>query len=152
MTITTDRVSAALGRGLLAGLAGTAAMTVSSTIEAKASGRGASTTPADAVGVVAGVEPKDDSGEQRLNTLAHWGYGTGWGVARGALDLLGLRGPLASAAHFVAVLGGEQILLPALGVAKPTPSYGAAAFATDTLHHAVYAAGTGLAYDALRGR
>lgn len=149
---TTTRLTAALGRGLLSGLAGTAVMTVSSTLEAKLSGRGASTTPADAVENVARIQPADERGEQRLNTLAHWGYGTGWGLARGALDLAGARGPVASALHFAAVLGTEQALLPALGVAKPTPAYGAAATATDTLHHAVYAGATGLAYDLLARR
>jgi hypothetical protein len=69
----------ALGRGLVAGLLGTAAMTISSTAEAKLSGRGASTTPAQAAGKVAGVVPRDEAGEQRFNTLAHWGYGTAWG-------------------------------------------------------------------------
>lgn len=147
MSSTMDRISAALGRSIIAGLVGTAAMTVSSTLEAKFSGRGASTTPADAVGVVAGIEPKDDTGQARLNNLAHWGYGISWGVARGGIDLLGLRGPPASLAHFAAVFGAEQALLPALGVARPTPAYGAAATATDVVHHGVYAGATGLAYD-----
>jgi hypothetical protein len=65
------------------------------------------------------------------------------------MDLAGLRGPLASLVHLVAVLGAEQVLLPVLKVAAPTPSYGAAAFATDALHHVVYAAATGPAYDHL---
>lgn len=38
------------------------------------------------------------------------------------------------------------MLLPALGVAEPTWSYGAKAIATDLLHHAVYAGATSLAY------
>jgi hypothetical protein len=58
-------------------------MTVSSTLEAKATGRGASTVLADAVGALIHVKPTDDVGQQRLNTLAHWGYGTTWGLARG---------------------------------------------------------------------
>jgi hypothetical protein len=127
-------------------------MTLSSTIEAKASGREPSTIPADAVTAVARVQPKDQVGRSRLNTAAHWGYGTGWGIARAALDLLGLRGPTATAAHFGAVLGAEQTLLPALGVAKPTPAYGAAAAAADALHHAVYACVCGRAYDYLARR
>lgn len=139
----------ALGRGLVAGLVGTAAMTVSSTAEAKLSGRGASTTPAQAAGKVAGVTPRDEAGEQRFNTLAHWGYGTAWGVFRGVLDIAGLRGPLATLMHLVAVLGAEQAVLPALGVAKPTPVYGLKAMGTDTLHHVVYAGASGLAYDYL---
>lgn len=146
----TDRLASALGRGLLAGLVGTAAMTVSSTLEAKFSGRGSSSTPADAVEKVVGIEPTSDHGEKRLNNLAHWGYGTGWGLARGALDLVGLRGLPASVAHFGLVFGGEQVLLPALGVAKPTPSYGVEATLTDTLHHTVYAGVAGLTYDLLR--
>ncbi|MGH3898948.1 MAG: hypothetical protein ACRDTA_12005 [Pseudonocardiaceae bacterium] len=147
-----DRLTAALGRGLIAGLVGTAAMTVSSTTEAKLNGRAASTTPAQAAGKVAGVIPRDEAGERRFNTLAHWGYGTAWGVFRGMLDVAGLRGPLASLVHFVAVLGAEQAMLPALGVGSPTPSYGAKAAGIDALHHAVYAGTTGAAYDYLQRR
>ncbi len=139
----------ALGRRLVAGLIGTAAMTVASTVEAKLSGRGASTTPAQAAGKVAGVVPRDDAGEQRFNTLTHWGYGTAWGVFRGALAVAGMRGPVASLVHLAAVLGAEQAVLPALGVAAPTPCYGIKAMGTDTLHHLVYAGVSGLAYDHL---
>ena len=46
------RLMEPLGRGLIAGLIGTAAMTVSSTAEAKLSGRGPSTTPAAAAGAL----------------------------------------------------------------------------------------------------
>lgn len=144
------RFTQALGSGIVAGLVGTVFMTVSSTIEAKVSGRGSSTTPADAAGKVAGVRPRDESGEQRFNSLAHWGYGTAWGLGRSALDLVGLRGIPASAAHFALVLGAEQAILPALGVGKPTPAYGAQAIATDALHHSVYTAATGVAYDLLQ--
>lgn len=146
------RAATAIGRGLLAGVAGTAVMTVSSTVEAKATGRGASTTPAQALGKVAGVQPRDEAGEQRLNTIAHWGYGTAWGLGRAALDLAGLRGPWATAAHFGAVLLAEQAMMPALGVGSPTPSYGMKAMATDAFHHAVYATATGAAYDYLFAR
>jgi hypothetical protein len=139
----------ALGRGLVAGLLGTAAMTVASTVEAKLSGRGASTAPAQAAGKAAGVVPRDDAGEKRFNTLAHWGYGTAWGVFRGALAVAGLRGSVASLLYFTAVLGAEQAVLPVLGVASPTPYYGLKAVGTDTLHHIVYAAVSGLAYDYL---
>jgi hypothetical protein len=48
-----------------------------------------------------------------------------------------------------AVLGAEQAVLPALGVAKPTPYCGIKAVGTDTLHHPVYAGVSGLAYDCL---
>ena len=140
-------IAAAVGKGLFAGLAGTAVMTVSSTLEAKLSGRGASSTPADAVKSALGVETTSDIAEQRLNTVAHWGYGTGWGAVRGLLAAAGVRGPMAGLVHFAAVWGGEQVILPSLGVASPTWEYGAKATATDVLHHVVYAAATNAAYE-----
>jgi hypothetical protein len=144
-----SRLLEALGRGLVAGWLGTAAMTMSSSAEAKLSGRGSSTTPAAAAGKVAGVVPRDEAGEGRFNTLARWGYGTAWGLFRSALDLFGLRGPAATLVHLIAVLGAEQVVLPALGLAKPTPFYGIRAVGTDTLHHAVHAGVSGLAYGCL---
>lgn len=125
-------------------------MTVASTVEAKASSRGSSTAPAAAASKVAGVQPRDLRGIRRFNTLAHWGYGTAWGLFRGALGTVGLHGPVASLLHFAAVLGTEQAILPALGVSAPTPRYGAKATVLDSLHHAVYVAASGVTYDRLR--
>lgn len=59
-------VASDVGKGLFAGLAGTAAMTVSSTLEMKLSGRGASQPPAQAAEAVLDVEPKDEEGEARF--------------------------------------------------------------------------------------
>lgn len=73
-------VAASVGKGLFAGLAGTAVMTVSSTLEANLSGRGPSSTPADAISAALRVRPEGETGEQRLSTVAHWGYGTAWGA------------------------------------------------------------------------
>src|SRR5579884_598501 len=116
---TLSDLAAAAGVGALAGLAGTAAMTVSSTLEAKARGRQPSATPATAAGEVLGVQPKDDTAKKRFNTFAHWAYGTSWGALRGLLDLAGLRGAPAAAAHLGAVWGGEQVVLPATGASSP---------------------------------
>lgn len=146
------QVAGAIGRGLVAGFVGAAAMTVSSTLEAKWSGRGASTVPADAVEEVAGVEPTGEAQEQRLNQLAHWGYGTGLGSLRGLIGAAGLSGPAAAFAHFITVWGGQQVELPALGVAAPTWRYGGKALGVDLAHHAVYAAATSLAYEWLDRR
>lgn len=139
--------AADVGVGLLAGALGTVAMTVSSTAEMKLSGRGGSSTPEDAAGTVLGVSPTDQAGEQRFGSLVHWGYGTAWGAVRGLLGAAGLRGPAAAAAHLAAVWGGEQVVLPATGAGSPTPRYGAAATATDALHHAVYAIATSVTYE-----
>lgn len=139
-------VAANFGKGLFAGAAGTAAMTVSSTLEMKISGRGASETPARAAEEVLGVQPEDEGTEARFSNLVHWGYGTGWGGVRGLLDSARLSGPAATVAHLALVWGSEQVVLPALNVSAPVFKYGGKATATDLLHHTVYAAATGLAY------
>ena len=142
-------VAADVGRGLFAGLLGTAAMTVSSTAEMKIRGRPASNAPAVAAGKVLGVEPRDEEGEARFSTLVHWGYGTGWGAVRGLVGSAGLEGPAAAAAHFGAVWGAEQVMLPALNVAPPFWTWGAKEVGIDAFHHLVYATATSVAYSVL---
>ncbi len=142
-------MAAAVGKGLLAGAAGTAAMTASSMIEMKIQDRAGSSVPADAAAKVLGVRPVDEDAEARFANIVHWGYGVGWGSVRGILGAAGLSGPAATAAHFATVWGSEQVMLPALGVAPPITEWGAKEIAVDTLHHAVYAIATGIAYSAL---
>jgi hypothetical protein len=139
-------LASSVGKGLFAGAVGTAAMTVSSTLEMRARGRAASTAPADAAGKVLGVEPKNEAGEARFASLVHWGYGTGWGAVRGLIGAAGLEGPAATAAHFGAVWGSEQVMQPALGVAPPFWTWGAKEVGIDAFHHLVYAGATGVAY------
>lgn len=143
------QVAAAVGAGLAAGLAGTAAMTVSSTIEMKIRGRTGSTAPARAAGKVLGIKPEGEKENKRFASLVHWGYGTGWGAARGILAVLGLPAPAATAAHFAMVWGSEQIALPVLRVAPPASRWEAKELAIDVWHHLVYACATGTAYQLL---
>lgn len=149
MSTSIGDIAANVGKGLFASVAGTAVMTVSSTLEMKLSGRGASQTPAEAAKKVLKVEPEDEGAEARFSNLVHWGYGTAWGTARGLLASAGLSGPVATVAHLALVWGAEQVVLPALDVSAPVFKYGSKATATDLLHHIVYAAGTGLAYSYL---
>jgi hypothetical protein len=142
--------AAAVGVGLLAGAAGTAAMTLSSTLEAKLRDRDPSDTPANAVASAIGIAPEDDAAKRRLNNLAHWGYGTGWGAARGLIDVAGLHGAPAAAAHLAIVWGGEQIVLPATGASSPAWKWGAKEIGVDLFHHAVYAAVTSAVFKVLR--
>jgi hypothetical protein len=136
-----------VARGLLAGAIGTAAMTVSSTIEQKLRGREASTAPADAAMKVLGIEGFcDDGAKSRFSNAVHWAYGTAWGVPRALLDAAGVDPAAATAAHGAALCGSEQIMLPALGVAPPLWEWGVAEIAIDALHHAVYTVATGVAY------
>ena len=143
------RLAEGVGKGLFAGLAGTAAMTLVSTLEMKARGREASTTPVDAVSKVFDIEPVDEDARMRLSNITHWAYGTAWGAARGVISAAGLKGHAATAAHFAAVWGAALVMLPALKVAPPPNEWGAKELALDALHHAVYAAATGAVYEAL---
>ena len=142
-------LAGAVGKGLFAGAAGTAAMTVSSTLEMKIRGRAASTAPATAAAKVLGVEPTGEKEKERFSNVVHWGYGTGWGAARGVLGALGLSGTGAAAAHFGAVWGSEQVMLPSLGVAQPFWTWGTKEVAIDAFHHTVYVAATSAAYKIL---
>jgi hypothetical protein len=139
-------VAACLGKGPFARVVGTAAMTVSSTAEVKIRDRQASAVPANAAGKILGVEPKDEAGEARFSNLVRWGYGTGWGAVRGLFGAAGLEGTTATVAHFGAVWGSEQVMLPALGVAPPFWTWGAKEVGIDAFHNLVYAGATGAAY------
>ena len=142
-----------IGRGLVAGFAGTAAMTVSSTLEARWRGRAASSAPARATAKVLGIDSfEDDRAAARFNDLSHWGYGTGWGVVRGLLSALGLSGRAATVAHGAAIYGAAQVTLPALEIAPPVIFWPKEEIAIDAFHHAVYAAATGGAYALLEAR
>lgn len=148
-----DRIARNIGRGLVAGLLGTVAMTASSTLEAKLRGRGASTAPADAAKRVLGIDSFDsDAAEQQFSQLVHWGYGTAWGAVRGLLRAFGLGPRAATGAHFALVYGGEQVMLPALGVAPPATQWGAEEVGVDALHHAVYVLATATTFERLRSR
>jgi hypothetical protein len=145
-----DTLATAIGRGLVAGLAGTAAMTVSSTLEARLRHRAFSTAPARATAKVLGIKEFDsDLAQARWNDLSHWGYGTGWGVLRGLLGATPMSPRAATFAHGAAIYGAAQVTLPALEIAPPSIFWGVKEIAIDALHHAVYAAATGVAYRAI---
>ena len=139
-------LASSVGKGLFAGLAGTAAMTASSTVEMKARGRSASTAPAKAAAKVLGVQPADDAAAARFSNAVHWGYGTGWGVVRGLLGAAGLGGLPATALHFSALWGSEVVMLPSLGVVPPVTEWGAKEVGIDVWHHLVYALSADAAY------
>ena len=81
-------VTGAIGNSLAAGAAGTAAMTVSSTIEMTLRGREPTTTRAQAAAKVLRVEPSE---VQRVATIVHWGYGTVWGAELGLVPGASIR-------------------------------------------------------------
>ena len=147
---TASKLARAIGKGVVAGFAGTAAMTVSSTLEAKLRGRAFSDAPARATAKVLGIKEFEDvRAKARFSDLSHWGYGTGWGIARALMREFGLGARAATPAHFAAIWGSALVTLPALEIAPPVVFWQKQEIAIDVLHHAVYAAATGIAYELL---
>ena len=148
--ISGERLASSIGKGLVAGFAGTAAMTVSSTLEARLRHRQPSSAPARATQKALGITAfEDDLARARFNDLSHWGYGTSWGAVRGLLDAAGLAPRAATAVHGAAVWGSAQVTLPALEVAPPAIFWPKQEIAIDLFHHAVYALVSGIAYEQL---
>jgi hypothetical protein len=146
-------LASAIGKGLIAGFAGTAAMTASSTAEMRLRKRPASSAPADATAKLLGIERfRDDAAKARFSTLVHWSYGSGWGIVRALIARSGARPGAATAGHLAAVWGNEAVMLPALDVAPPFWRWGATEVAIDVFHHIVYATATGVAYELLDRR
>lgn len=141
-----------MGTGLLAGAAGTAALTVAQAVEMDLTGREASTTPAEAVEKVLGIRAIDDDHKAQLAQLVHWGYGTSWGLFRSFLDLLGVRGTDASLIHCAAVWGTALALLPGLEVAPPAHQWPAKMHVTEGVFHLIYAEAAGIVYDLMSER
>lgn len=140
-----QRIASEVGKGIVAGIGGTAAMTASSTAEMKLRGGQASTTPAEAICTLLGVETLGEVEKNRLTNLVHWGYGLG--ALRGLIATAGIRGPRAAALFFGLVWGGELVALPALKVSPPVTEWSAETLASDIAHHLVYAGGTSLSYE-----
>jgi hypothetical protein len=142
-------LGSAIGKGLLAGIAATAAITLSQMIEMKISKREASDAPVKVAEDTAGIKPASQEDKQQLSQELHWGYGTAWGIARGLIGLTGLKGLPATLVHFGAVWGTALVMLPKHGAAKPVNNQKPQEIAIDMLHHGVYAITAGLVYDSL---
>ncbi|MFL5796778.1 MAG: hypothetical protein ACJ77A_02450 [Actinomycetota bacterium] len=140
------RLAVDAGKGAVAGAAGTAAITVSQMMEAKIRGREPSTSAAQAVENVLDVEPRYDKAEQRLNTVAHFGYGTAWGIPRGLLAAFGLGPVPATLLHFLGVQGAAMAVVPATTESPPVTEWPRREIAVETLHHIVYATVAGAVF------
>jgi hypothetical protein len=133
-------------QALLSTFMGTAAMTVSSTVEMDARGRDPSTAPGRAanrlLGLV-GVPELKGPPLHVLSDLTHWLYGTAWGVVIWLLvEGAGLSLAVAGLLFLLIVWGTEQAELPLLGIAPPSWKWGATEVLIDLWHHLVYVAAT----------
>src|SRR5579872_955029 len=144
-----QRLSAAIGAGLIAGVAGTAAITISQLIEMKITGRQPSTVPADAIEKTLDIKPADEGVKPRVAQQVHWAYGTAWGITRGLLAFSGLKSWAATLTHFSAVTGTALFAMPALDIVPPVNEQQPKSVLLSVLHHAVYAAAAGFVFDAI---
>jgi hypothetical protein len=155
----------ALGKGIVAGAVGTAAMTAAQLAVAKARGAPTSTPvprtwaeapapaqlakkAAEAVGEGRRVTKRD---VPRLTNLLHWLYGTAWGPVYGAIAAQAAPQPLGGGLALGAgVWGASYAELVPLGIYEPPWRYPAKELATDLGFHLVYGlavAGTFAALD-----
>jgi hypothetical protein len=123
-------------RALVAGAAGTAAMTVSTIIEMRLRHRPPSTAPIRAFERATGIRLPSDRVRRALSWGAHVPFGIGLALVR---PLLGEHPVVAPAAFFVIAWLPDLALVPALGDVPPPWRWGAKELAISGLHHAVYA-------------
>jgi hypothetical protein len=160
-----------IGKGLLAGAAGTAAMTAWQELAARLRDPGGETT-----GI---TEPAGDPWEEApapakvakligervlhlevparrigfLTNAMHWGTGTGWGVAYGLLAARRGRSTLGDGLAFgVLVWMSSYAQLVPLGIYEPPWKYSPGVIALDVSYHLVYGGGTAVAFAALPDR
>ena len=137
---------------MLAGLAGTAVMTAfQKFVEMPLSGRGESYAPANFAQKILPIRPKNRRQRRRVNYIAHFGLGVGWGAAYGVAAHNGLRGQRAVAAVFATVYTGDVLLNMLLGLYKPR-QWSAQDTIIDVVDKLVQAEATGAIYDATFGR
>jgi len=139
-------------QGLVAGLAGAAAMTVGEKVEQRLTGRPDSHVPARVLARLSGLPEQPGRQPRWLNLAMHYGQGAVVGVLRGVMAQAGLRGPVASAMFTVVRLTSDQILENATGVGAPPQTWPRRELAVDALHKSVYGFATGAVADALAGR
>jgi hypothetical protein len=148
----TGTVASKIGKGIVAGIAGTIAITAAQMIEMKISGRKASSSPADAAGKVLGVEPAGDSesekkkNKSKFSHLMHWAYGISWGIPRGLLSLVGVKGLKADSIEYAGVFGTAMIMLPSLEVSTPVYKWSVKGIVKEAMYHAVYAFSAGYVF------
>src|SRR5215203_1932792 len=142
------RQQAVLG-GLVAGLAGVAAMTAVEKLEQMVTRRPNSYVPAHTLERLLRLSSKPDAERRGLNWAMHWGQGILLGATRGLMAERGLRGPVGSFFFLNLRLLNDQTLENATGVGAPPWTWPIDEQVIDLLHKAVYAFTTGLIADRL---
>lgn len=144
----------AAGVGVLAGVAGVAAMTVSEKLEQQRTGRANSYVPSQTLRRLAGARARTgrrhhDASDLATNHAMHWGQGALLGAVRGVMAQSGHRGLGASLPFTGIRLTADQTLENLTGVGSPPWTWPRGELAADVWHKFVYAVVTGLVCDHL---
>jgi hypothetical protein len=139
----------AVSWGLLAGVVGTAAQTLSEKIEASFTKRPDSLLPAQVGAKLTGPPLRTGADAVRLNWTVHWAHGIAMGAIRGLLGVTALSALTASIVHFPLVWGGDVMLYATLGLAPVPWKWRGKELATDLLHKGVLSVVTSLVFIAL---
>ena len=142
-------IFAAAVRGLVAGLAGVAVMTMAEKAEQLLTGRPSSFVPAHTLERLLRLPNKPDQQRLWLNWAMHWGQGILLGALRALMAQRGVRGPMGSFVFMNLRLLNDQLLENATGVGAPPWTWPVDEQVIDLLHKAVYAFTTGLVADRL---
>jgi hypothetical protein len=135
--------------GLLAGIAGVAAMTLAEKLEQKFTKRPDSYVPAHTLERLLKLPHKPDEQRLAMNWTMHWGQGILLGIVRGIMAKKGLRGPVGSFMFLNLRLANDQLLENATGVGAPPWSWPVDEQVIDLLHKGIYAFTTGIIADKL---
>lgn len=143
-------LAASIGRGVIAGIGGTGAMTAfQKLVEMPLTGRDESFAPANFAAKVLPVESRNDHERRQLNWVTHFGLGAMWGTAFGIAGHAGLRGQKAVAAVFAIVYTGDVLVNTGLGLYEPT-KWSRRDLVIDVVDKLVQAQATGLILDRMR--
>jgi hypothetical protein len=107
---------------------------------------------ADVVSKVFGIAAKDEEHKRRLSIMAHWGYGSTWGLSLAAMRALGVRGVAAIGTLLAGQLGAEMVVMPALKFFSSPTKWGRRALVSSVYQHAIYAVASVAAFEWLRRR
>jgi len=139
--------SSAAVRGMVAGAAGVAAMTLAEKLEQRVTRRPNSYVPAHTLERLLARPERPDDERLGMNWAMHWGQGIVMGAVRGMMAERGVRGPVGSFLFLNLRLLNDQALENATGVGAPPWTWPVDEQVIDLAHKAVYAFATGLVAD-----
>jgi hypothetical protein len=152
-----ESIARSVFRGVLAGAAGTAAMTLAYAAERRRRHQSEpldyddSLVPGQIVASVLRIPSATDREKAVLGTLLRWGYGSAFGIAYVALRRTA-PWPVAALAFGGVLMSATFSLFPILGRTPPPWRWPPDVLATSIGTHVVYVAGVALVDAALRPR